>query len=220
MSHKIHPALPFQTRTESKVDGCLSSSGAVTSGVPQGSVLESTLFLAYIDSVTQLPLSSDSRLILYADDLALTHSLSSNDSLMELQNDIDLVHSHIEGIKLHLNELKTQVIIFTLSGQSCDITLTLNGVKLPQVKYCRYLGVEMDSNLSFYKQCSTVALKTKKAIGALIRLNRKWASSKVMKADITSYIFANLMYTIEVWYPPLDKDKNCLKELTNLWPIC
>jgi hypothetical protein len=98
-----------------------------------------------------------------------------------------------------------------LSGQSCDITLILNGVKLPQVKYCRYLGVEMDSNLSFSKQCSAVALKTKKAIGALIRLIRKWASSKVMKAAITSYIFPILLYAIEVWYPPLDKDKKSLE---------
>jgi hypothetical protein len=34
-----------------------------------------------------------------------------------------------------------------------------------------------------------------------------------MKAAITSYVFPILLYAIEVWYPPLDKDKKSLERV-------
>ena len=52
------------------VNGDSSQPIAVCSGVPQGSVLGPLLFLLYIDDITKLILSKNTRLVLYADDYA------------------------------------------------------------------------------------------------------------------------------------------------------
>ena len=40
---------------------------SIMSGVPQGSVLDSLLFLIYIDDVTRVPLSDGTQLVFYAE---------------------------------------------------------------------------------------------------------------------------------------------------------
>ena len=53
------------------VNGTESDSIPVVSGVPQGSVLGPLLFLIYIDGLARLPLSTHSKIYLYADDVLL-----------------------------------------------------------------------------------------------------------------------------------------------------
>ena len=53
------------------MNGETSVSKAVTSGVPQGSVLGPLLFLIYINDITLLHLSRGTKLSLYADDVLL-----------------------------------------------------------------------------------------------------------------------------------------------------
>ena len=58
-------------------DGASSETSAVTSGVPQGSILGPLLFLIYIDDISQVNLSPGSKHVLYADDILLYRPISS-----------------------------------------------------------------------------------------------------------------------------------------------
>ncbi|MCP3663065.1 MAG: reverse transcriptase family protein, partial [Gammaproteobacteria bacterium] len=62
-----------------RVGGKLSSPRQVKSGVPQGSVLGPVLFIAYVNSVAELEMSTNAELIFYADDLVYTKPLLSTD---------------------------------------------------------------------------------------------------------------------------------------------
>ena len=63
------------------------------SRVPQGSVLGPLLFLIFTDSITKIALSRDSKLVLFADDMSLSKSIMYSSDLLDLQSDVDLIHS-------------------------------------------------------------------------------------------------------------------------------
>ena len=65
-----------------------SNQTAVSSGVPQGSVLGPILFLAYIND---LPDQVKSRVRLFADDTAIYLAISSEGESVTLQNDFHIL---------------------------------------------------------------------------------------------------------------------------------
>jgi len=67
------------------VDGATSEPAPVTSGVPQGSVLGPTLFLAFIND---LPLHVQSRSRLFADDCVIYREINSSSDSLTLQQDL------------------------------------------------------------------------------------------------------------------------------------
>ena len=64
-------------RQQVVVNGETSEQLPVLSGVPQGSVIGPLLFLIYIDRIKTLPLSDESHLTLYADDMLLYRPITS-----------------------------------------------------------------------------------------------------------------------------------------------
>ena len=63
------------------VQGSSSPLSSVTSGVPQGSILGPLLFIVAFDGIFHLPLSNNSSLIGYADDLTYSRILSCDEDL-------------------------------------------------------------------------------------------------------------------------------------------
>ena len=68
------------------IDGTSSYPSAVVSGVPQGTVLAPLLFLCFVNDI---PSNVSSKIKLYADDILLYHTISSETDCTLLQNDIN-----------------------------------------------------------------------------------------------------------------------------------
>ena len=85
------------------VQGESSTNTSVVSGVPQGSVLGPLLFLSYISSNSQLPLSNGAQMTLYADDLLLIKPIKVANDYILLQQDITTITNNIEELHLTLN---------------------------------------------------------------------------------------------------------------------
>ena len=122
------------------VDGESSPPTQVLSGVPQGSVLGPLLFLIYIASV---PLTGDSKLVLYADDVLLFKPICHPDDYIELQTDINAIHQCVRECHLTLNPSKCKVLIASKKRTPLNPTvpLLLDGRPMEQVSNYRYLGV-------------------------------------------------------------------------------
>jgi hypothetical protein len=196
-----------------KVGNSLSNSCMVTSGVPQGSVLGPTLFLAYINSVSELTLNEDSKLILFADDMVLIHALNSDSEEQKIQQDCDKISSFTTNMELRLNISKCKYQVFSLSNAKQCTQLKLDGVALEQVNSYKYLGIDTDDKLSLACHTARVVTAAKKAIGALYRTLRKWSSKKVFSTAITTLVLPVILYAIEAWYPPHKKHREKLERV-------
>ena len=116
------------------VNGEISETLPVISGVPQGSVIGPLLFLIYIDDVLRVPLSEGSRLTVYADDMLLYKPISCQEDFAALQNDIDKLEFWTTTNQLQFNTSKCKYMV--VSRKRAGILpppLTLKGQLLQQV---------------------------------------------------------------------------------------
>ena len=112
------------------VGGELSTTKSVVSRVPQGSVLGPLLFVVYIDDVAN-GISSLSSISLYADDIALYHSIRSSADYSILQSDITAIETFIEDEKhLKLNENKCSFMLVSRKRSRHNCYTSLYQVKL------------------------------------------------------------------------------------------
>ena len=88
------------------VNGTISDSTPVLSGVPQGSVLGPLLLLIYVNDLASLPISDRSQLVLYADDLLLFRPISNPSDYCHLRDDIAAIEAWTLQNSLQLNTSK------------------------------------------------------------------------------------------------------------------
>ena len=116
----LHPLLVQWTcsyRTECKqhvvVNGTESDFIPVVSGVPQGSVLGPLLFLIYIDGLAKLPLSTHSKISLYADDVLLYKPIECGNDIVEFQCDINKISQWTSANHMTFNTNKCKCMMLS-----------------------------------------------------------------------------------------------------------
>ena len=77
--------------------------------MPQGSILGPLFFILYIDSVTNIKLSADSKLTLYADDMFLSKVNTDDTDVALLQHDIDSISDWSQSRHLTFNQSKSKL---------------------------------------------------------------------------------------------------------------
>ena len=116
------------------VNGEHSQSTHVLSGVPHGSVLGPLLFLIYINDITKLCLSPNTRLALYADDRLIYKPICSDTSYVELQQDINLMSQWSEENMLSFNTAKCKCMLLTKKQNVSYPAIMLNNDPLKYVQ--------------------------------------------------------------------------------------
>ena len=104
------------------VNGVESESITVVSGVPQGSVLGPLLFLIYIDSISLIQLSQNSKLVLYADDILLYKTILTARDYTCLQKDINHIYfwSSSNGMSFNITKCKQMLL-----SRKCNPTVSV-----------------------------------------------------------------------------------------------
>ena len=135
-------------------------------GGPQGSILGPLLFNILINSITNISLSSGSKLALYTDDLVLYRLINSSLDVEALQEDIN---QWTKAHGLTLNFTKTNVLPITRSPQPIQLHHHLENTPLKVVSSVKYLGATISSDLAWNKHIFNLIKTTKRQIGLIHR---------------------------------------------------
>ena len=119
------------------IEGQESDSVAVTSGVPQGSVLGPILFLVYIKD---LPKDVVSQVRLFADYNAIYLTLEQQGDSDKLQRDLDRLQTWEARWDMEFNPSKCQVVRVTPSRDPLQMQYILHGQVMEAVSSARYLA--------------------------------------------------------------------------------
>ena len=149
------------------VNGQHSEEVPVVSGVPQGSVLGPLLFLIFIND---LPEGLLSRVRLFADDCILYRQIKTDLDRQLLQADLDALARWEATWGMDFHPQKCSVLRVTRATSNLiPSEYILKGIKLSIDKTTKYLGVDLDSELSWRHHYDRVTKKANNMLGFLRR---------------------------------------------------
>lgn len=195
------------------VGGEVSDWTGVKSGVPQGSVLGPTLFVAYINSLPDVV--SNSEIYLYADDMKIFHSISKPQDSRDLQRDLDNVVSWYDRFLLELHPEKCKSMTLCSGRQTPeDRSYHIKEHQLDISQAEKGVGVIMDTKLSFENHVHEKIGKANRILG-VVRRSFLYLDDQTFLYLYKALIRPHLEYCNQVWSPHLRKHINSLESRTS-----
>lgn len=195
-----------------RLENFISDEADVVYGVPQGSVLGPTLFLAYINELSKLKIKNG-HIFSYADDTSIVFDGDSwEDVRNKTENGLIIIASWLNSNLLTLNTNKTNYICFTkykntqpsknfeikihtcykLDKRNCHCD-TVN-----RIEQTKYLGIMIDQRLSWIPHIDLVMSRMRKLMYTFKTL-RQIAPQNLLNQVYISLAQSVLTYCIPIW---------------------
>lgn len=183
-----------------RVNNSYSIVKMVLAGVPQGSILGPVLSLYYINDI---PKHENTQLALFADDTAIyASSWNVNLAMKYLQRHVDLLEPYFNEWKIKINVRKTELVVFTRRPtKTTPNPLHMDNVEIKPKVEAKYLGVILDSRLTFKSHISHACKKANAVIAMMYTLiNKKSHVNLKNKILIYKMIVSPIMlYAAPIW---------------------
>ena len=128
----------------------------ITYRTAQGSCLGTLLFIIFVNDINLLPIYS--KIILFADDTTIFNSHMCNKYLQfMLEYDLNLMTDCLNANKLSLNLHKTAAMQFW--NNNTNLELRVDNVKIPVVESTKFLGVQIDNQLTWHNHVNHLVNK-------------------------------------------------------------
>ena len=182
-----------------------SSHKSITAGVPQGSVLGPSLFLIYINDISD-DLTGLARL--FADDTSLSYSSADLHQIeIILNEDLRKLNEWAKKWLILFNPLKTEVMLISNIFSDNNIELIMDNTVLKIVEIHKHLGVYLSSNNKWSKHIDSIIESASKQISFLRKIKYQF-SKQTLNILYCTYIRPLLEYASEVWDGCSQTDSN------------
>lgn len=194
------------------VDGHLSTPSAVTSGVPQGTILGPVLFIIFIadigDNLTKSTISS------YADDSKVHNVIKEFQDGLDLQIDIKSLYEWTTKNLMEFNSTKFEVLRIG-NNQNLKENLvykTPEGDSIPETELTKDLGVNFSNKGDFREHIQIKTAKARQMSGYILR-TFMIRNTQPMLILFKSLVLPHIEYCSVIWNPHLQKEINRLESV-------
>ena len=170
----------------------------LNTGVPQGGVLGPLMFLIYINDLPQN--CKELQPLLFADDTTLSYSHYNYEKVLtECVTGMETVVEWCLQNKITLNKEKTEAIIFSKRlNFTNEQTVNILGSEKLLSRECCFLGVRLDSDLTFSNHIKHVVTKISKHTGILYKI-RECLPLKACIDYYYAFVYPHLTYCVVIW---------------------
>lgn len=184
-----------------KINTSYSDIRSIKAGVPQGSLLGPLLFCLYTNDIPKPP-RPNTKVALFADDTAV---LSTDEDSIYICEELEL---YLEDLadwyvswKIQVNPNKSAAIIFSRNKRPDTFNIKMSGKPISWVDHVKYLGVTLDSHLTWMAHINLIRAKAQVALAKLYPIMRKRSKFSISNKMIIykMAIRSILAYAWPVW---------------------
>ena len=181
----------------------------VDRGTPQGGVLSVNYWNANMDDLLErFPAGESGDVNAFADDLMdMIGGIDEATMVRIIQNDIRIMERWANDHSLTFSASKTKVMLFTNRRKYRKLPLFMDGKEIEYVDSFKYLGITLDTKLTFTKHIENIS---KRAAMTMAQCRRMIAKNWGLKPHICKWVYTSLIrpimsYSCFVWINSINK---------------
>lgn len=180
----------------------------VNGGVPQGSVLGPLLWNIMYDDLLKVKLPPGAEMVASADDAGLVITGKYLEEIQRIFGEgYEAVQQWMVSVGLKLADHKTEAVLFTSRKKVETITLDVGQCTITSQPCIRYLGVMLDTRLSFKTHVEHAAAKAAKVATALARLMPNIGGPRQPQRKLLASVATSILtYGIAIWGEALETE--------------
>lgn len=188
-------------------------------GVPQGSVLGPLLWNITYDQVLRVTTEEGCHILGYADDTLILVAAEDGEAARlraEVQTAITI--RKIKTLSLKVAAEKTEIVAFRKRrSPEMELTLEIEDKHIRSKQEMKYLGIIVDSELSFMKHLKYTQEKVNRTNGALCKIMPNLRGPDETRRKLYAYVVTSIvMYGAPVWAEEITTKKEALRILRHM----